>query len=129
MDPISDMITIINNALLVKKESVLIPPSKLKEGILELLKKEGYILNYRKIGRSPQRKILIELKYNHDGTPVINKFKKISKPGQKIYLSSTKIKPVRSGFGMAIISTSQGLMSDKEAKKRNLGGEVICEIW
>jgi len=129
MDPISDMLTAINNAIAVKKQTVIVPFSKMKERILEILKEEGYILNYRRVGKSPQKKLLIDLKYDSDKTPAINKLRKISKPGQRIYISSIEISPVKSGFGVSIISTSQGLMTNKEAKKRNLGGEVICEVW
>lgn len=127
MDPISDMLTSIRNAIAVKKSTVFVPFSKLKYEIAKLLEKEGFVEKIRKKGKK-RVFIEIDLKYSQEG-PVIQGIKRISKPGQRIYLPYTKIKKVKAGYGIAIISTSRGLMTDREAKKRKLGGEIICEIW
>jgi len=127
-DPIADMLTRIRNAQAVLKPEVFIPFSKIKYQIAKILEKEGFVESAEKKGRGVKRKIKIVLKYD-DKTPAISGLKRISKPGQRIYLPVKKIKPVRGGFGIAIISTSKGLMTDKEARKKKLGGEIICEIW
>ncbi|MFZ3054742.1 MAG: 30S ribosomal protein S8 [Minisyncoccales bacterium] len=130
MDPIADMISSINNALAVKKKQIaLYPYSNFKYSILELLKKEGLIENLDKKGRLSLRKIIVDLKYNTEGEPVITKIKKVSKQGQRIYSTHNELKPVKSGHGIAVVSTSKGLMTNKEARKAKIGGEVICEIW
>ncbi|PIR02752.1 MAG: 30S ribosomal protein S8 [Candidatus Nealsonbacteria bacterium CG_4_9_14_3_um_filter_35_11] len=129
MDPIADMLNSINNAQAIAKSQVVISPfSKLKFEILQLLKKENFILDVKKKGKGIEKKIIVDLKYN-DGSPAISKIRKISKPGRRVYLPVKKIKKVKSGYGIAIISTSSGLTTNKEAKKRKLGGEVICELW
>ncbi len=128
-DPIADMLTRIRNALIARKTSVLIPGSKLKLEIIRILKEEGYIEDYRVIEERPQSKIEVILKYDEKKRPVIAGLRKISKPGRRIYRSCRELPRVLDGLGIAIISTSQGLMTDHEARKRRLGGEVICEIW
>ena len=128
MDPIANMLTSIRNAQAVSKETVEIPFSKLKFGIAEILEKEGFIDKVEKRGRKIKKVIEIKLKYE-DKKPVISGLKRISKPGQRIYLSAQEIRRVRSGYGISIISTSKGLMTNKEARKKNMGGEIICEIW
>jgi len=134
-DPISDMLTRIRNGQMVSKSEVLIPFSKINFEIAEILEKGKFIESSKKIGRGPKRKIKIVLKYVQTGKTVSEKkpgilgLKRISKPGQRIYLPAKLLKPVRGGFGIAIISTSKGLITDKEARKKNLGGEVICQIW
>jgi len=130
MDPIADMISSINNALAVKKKQIaLYPYSNFKYSILELLKKEGLIENLDKKGRLSLRKIIVDLKYGTDGEPVITKIKKVSKQGQRIFSTHNELKPVKSGHGIAVVSTSKGLMTNNEARKAKIGGEVICEIW
>lgn len=130
MDPIADMINSINNAYAVKKRQIAIYPySDFRYAILELMKKEGIIEGLDKKGRLSARKILVDLKYDAQGNPVISKIKKISKQGQRIYSTSTELKPVKSGHGFSIISTSKGLMTNKEARKARTGGEIICEIY
>ena len=128
MDPIADMLTKIRNALLVKKEKVLVPFSKLKFQIAKILQEKGFVENVERKRRKAKKVIEITLKYSN-GESAISGLKRISKPGQRIYLPAKKIKRVKGGFGIAIISTSRGLMTDEEARKRRLGGEVICEIW
>lgn len=129
MDPIADMLTRIRNAQLVLKKDVLIPFSKLKYQIAEILKDEGFIKEAKKTGRGVKRKIRIILKYNQGQTPFIAGLKRISKPGQRIYKSAEEVKAARGGFGISIISTSKGLMTNRKANRENVGGEVICEIW
>ena len=128
MDPVSDMLTSIRNALAVKHSTVVIPFSNFKYGIAKIFEKEGFIEKIEKKGRKSKRLIEITLKYSDD-LPAISGLKKISKPGQRIYSNWKKIKRVKGGYGMAVISTSKGLMTNKEARKNKLGGEIICEIW
>jgi len=130
MDPIADMISSINNANAVfKKQMVIYPYSDFKFSILEALKKEGVIGDIEKKGRLTTKRIIVNLKYNEDGSPVLTKIKLVSKQGQRIYKQVKEIKKVKSGHGFAIISSSKGLITDKDAKKMKIGGEVICEVW
>lgn len=129
MDPIADMLTSIRNALAVQHLKVEVPFSSLKYEIAKILEKKGFVKKVEKRGRKIKKIIEITLKYSSDKTPTISGLKKISKSGQRIYLNSRQIKRVKDGYGMAIISTSKGLMTDKEAKEKKLGGEIICEIW
>ncbi len=128
MDPISDMLTSIRNALTVKHLTVSIPFSNLKYEIAKILEKEGFIEKAEKKGKRSKRFIEIVLKYT-DGLPAISGLKRTSKPGQRIYSGRKRIRRVKGGYGIAIISTSKGLMTDKEAKRQKIGGEVICEVW
>lgn len=127
-DPISDMLTRIRNAQAVSKPDISLPFSSLKYSIAKILEKEGLIESTEKKGRGPKKKINIVLKYNEEG-PVISGLKRVSKPGQRLYYSSKDIRPVRGGFGIAIVSTPKGLMTDRDARKKNIGGEIICEVW
>ena len=130
MDPIADMISSINNAVAVSKKQVMIYPySDFKFSILELLKKQGLVGEVEKKGRLSARRIVLNLKYDEKGEPVFSKIKLVSKQGQRIYKQVKKIRKVRSGHGLAVISSSQGLMTDAEARKKKVGGELICEIW
>lgn len=128
MDPISDMLTSIKNALAVRHSTVSVPFSNLKYEIAKILEKEGFVEKVEKRGRI-KKNLIVTLKYSEDKIPAILGLKRISKPGQRIYKSSREIKKVKGGYGIAIISTSKGLMTDKETRKQKLGGEVICEIW
>jgi len=130
-DPISDMLTQIRNAQTVGRSTVDIPFSKLKFSLAEILKKEGFLKKVSKKGRGAKRKIEIELLYEDKKNKIskINQLKRVSKPGKREYIRSKDIYPVLSGKGISIISTSKGLMTGKEAKKKGLGGEVLCEIW
>lgn len=130
MDPIADMICSINNAQAVgKKQVIFYPYSDFKYAFLELLRNEGFIDNVEKKGRLSKRKIVVDLKYTEDGKPKITKIRKISKQGQRIYSTYKELKPVKSGYGVSILTTSKGLLTNKEARKNKIGGEVICEIW
>jgi len=128
MDPIADMLTSIRNAQAVLKETAVIPYSEIKFEILKILKKENLIEEVEKKGRKARRSIEIKLKYDNK-EPAISSLKRVSRPGQRIYVVAGKIRRVRDGYGIAIISTSRGLMTNKKARNQNLGGEIICEIW
>jgi len=130
MDPIADMICSINNAQAVgKKQVIFYPYSDFKYAFLELLRNEGFIDNVEKKGRLSKRKIVVDLKYTEDGKPKITKIRKISKQGQRIYSTYKELKPVESGYGISILTTSKGLLTNKEARKNKIGGEIICEVW
>jgi len=128
MDPITDMLNRIRNAQATLKSKADIPFSKIKYEIAKILEKEKLIAKVEKKGKKAKKFIEITLKYE-DKIPAISGLKRISKPGQRIYLPYKKIKPVRAGYGIAIISTSKGLMTDKEVRREKVSGEVICEIW
>jgi small subunit ribosomal protein S8 len=127
-DPISDMLNRIRNAQAVLKTQLDFPFSNFKYEIAKILEKEGFIEKIEKKGKKTKRTIEIILKYD-DKKPAISGLKRISKLGQRIYSPSKKIKKIRGGYGILIISTSKGLMTNKEAKRQKLGGEIICEIW
>jgi small subunit ribosomal protein S8 len=128
-DQIADMLTIIRNALAVKKPFAVVPFSKLKMELAKLLLKNGFIEKVDTEGRKVKKEIKIYLKYNEDRVPAISGLKRISKPGQRIYKKYKELRPVKFGYGIAVISTSKGLLTDKEARKQKLGGELICEVW
>lgn len=128
-DPIADMLTRIRNANIANHSSIELPHSKLKGNLAQLLKAEGYISEYsvKEVGKF---KILtIQLKYNDDRTPVITNLRRVSKPGLRTYTKSKKLPKVLGGLGVAIVSTSKGLLTDRKAKKENVGGEVLCYVW
>lgn len=130
MDPVADMISSINNANAVsKKQIVVFPYSDFKYAILEILKKEGILEDLEKKGRLSGKRIIATLKYGDNGEKVLTKIKLISKQGQRIYKQVKEIKKVKSGHGFSILSSSKGLITDKEAKKMKIGGELICEVW
>ena len=128
-DPIADMLTRIRNANTSKHKTVDIPASKMKTGIAEILFREGYIKAYEEIKDENQGIIRVTLKYDEKGNRVIDGLKRISKPGLRVYASCEELPKVLNGLGIAIISTSKGVMSDKEARKLGIGGEVICYVW
>ena len=127
-DPLADMFTRIRNASNAGHEKVDIPSSSMKVSIAEILKSEGFINNYKVISDNKQGVLRIYLKYNN-GTPVINNIVKISKPGLRNHVGVGKIPEVKKGYGTAILTTSKGILTDKDAKKNNVGGELICKIW
>lgn len=129
VDPIGDMITRIRNAQMRSLSSVKIPGSNFRKKILDVLKKEGYISNYQ-ILSDPKFKnsLSVDLKYNN-GNPVIKEIKRISKPGRRIYAKADSIPTIQNGLGLAIVSTSKGIMSDNEARNQNIGGEIICRVF
>ena len=127
-DPIADYLTRVRNASKARKVRVEIPSSKMKIGLSNILKSRGYIVDYEVIEDTKQNKINILLKYK-DGLPAISGLKKISKPGLRVYKKSTEMPRVLNGLGTAVISTSKGLLTDKEARQQLQGGEVVCYIW
>lgn len=127
-DPIADLLTRLRNGWLVKKKSIVAPYSKMNIAILKILYRVGILENIRVFGEDNKKNIKVYLKYDQQGNPVIETLQKISKPGRRIYVGYRDLKPVKSGYGFRIISTSRGLMTDYEARRRKLGGEIICEI-
>ena len=128
-DPIADMLTRIRNANIVRHETVEIPASKIKREIAEILKKEGFIRDAEYVEDNKQGIIRLFLKYGTNNERVISGLKRISKPGLRVYTKSQEIPRVLGGLGIAIISTSKGVMTDKEARQAKSGGEVICYVW
>ena len=128
-DPIADMITRIRNAQMRKLNSVLIPNSKFRARILDVLKEEGYISDYKILSEKRKNSLLhVDLKYNN-GMPVIREIERISKPGRRIYTKADSIPRIQSGLGMVIVSTSMGIMSDNNARLKKIGGEIICKVF
>ena len=128
-DPVGDMFTRIRNGQMRNLDTVNIPASKFRSKILDILKSEGYINNYFLENSENNKKIIkVNLKY-YEGNPVIKEIKRISKPGRRVYSRATSIPKIQNGLGLAIISTSQGVMSDIEARKNNVGGEIICKVF
>jgi small subunit ribosomal protein S8 len=128
-DPIADMLTRIRNAVMVSHETVDIPASKLKIELARVLKEEGFIENYEVIEEGKFKVIKITLKYDSNRKPVITKLERISKPGLRTYSKSKNLEKVLGGLGISIVSTSKGLMTDRRARKENLGGEVLCYVY
>ena len=128
-DPIADMITRIRNAQLRTLDSVSIPSSKFRAKILDVLKEEGYISDYKFLSDAKNKgSLIVNLKYNN-GLPVIKEIRRISKPGRRIYTKADSIPKIQSGLGIAIVSTSMGIMSDNDARSKNIGGEIICKVF
>jgi small subunit ribosomal protein S8 len=128
-DPIADMLTRIRNANIVRHETVEMPASKIKKEIAEILKREGFIRDAEYIEDAKQGMIRLFLKYGQSNERVITGLKRISKPGLRVYAKSTELPKVLGGLGIAVISTSKGVMTDKEARQSKSGGEVVCYIW
>ena len=128
-DPIADMLTRIRNANTVGHDTVDVPASKIKKSIAEILTEEGYIKGFELIDDSKQGVIRVQMKYGADKERVISGIKKISKPGLKVYAKAEDVPRVLGGLGIAIVSTSKGVISDREARKLGIGGEVICYVW
>ncbi len=128
-DTIADMLTRIRNANSMGYEEVTVPASKLKVELARILKEEGFINEYKVVSEDVQKNILLTLKYGKKKEKVITGLKRISKPGLRVYVKSDEVPKVLNGLGIAIISTSKGVMTDKEARKNNLGGEVLAYVW
>ena len=132
-DPIADMLTRIRNAVRVERPHVLMPISKVKRGLAEVLKREGYIWDWEEVapaqGEPPVQQLKLHLKYGPNGERVIRRIRRISKPGRRVYSGADNMRPVLGGLGITIISTSRGVVSDREARQRRLGGEVLCELY
>ena len=128
VDPVGDMITRIRNAQLRALNNVTIPSSKFRARILDVLKQEGYISNYKISSDNKRESLLVDLKYSN-GLPVIKEIKRVSKPGRRIYAKAGSIAKIQNGLGLAIVSTSMGIMSDNDARAKNIGGEIICRVF
>lgn len=128
-DPLADMLTRIRNGGMAKHNSVDIPHSMMKKNIAEILKQEGYITDFAVISNKPHDIIRIGLKYDQDNNMVISGLRRVSKPGCRVYVRAGDISPVLSGLGVALLSTSEGVMSGQDARKQQVGGELLCEVW
>tara|TARA_B100000686_G_C16641747_1_gene890524 strand:- start:201 stop:596 length:396 start_codon:yes stop_codon:yes gene_type:complete len=127
-DPIGDMIARIRNGQMRSLDNIQMPGSKLRENILKVLKEQGFISDYKVLSDKNKKNITVNLKYDH-GFPVIKEIKRISKPGRRIYASAHSIPKIQNGLGISIVSTSKGVMTDYEARKQNVGGEIICRVF
>ena len=128
-DPIADMLTRIRNAVRVERPYVEMPLSKVKRGLADALKREGYIWDWKELDATPVKQLRIDLKYGPNGERVIQRIRRVSKPGCRVYSRARDLRPILNGQGITILSTSRGVVSDREARQKNLGGEVLCEIW
>ena len=128
-DPIGDMLTRIRNGIMASYDAVDIPSSKLKMNIVKVLKSEGFIKNYRIMNEGARETIRVFLKYDENGVAVIGGLKRVSKPSRRFYTKTDKIPKVLGGLGVNILSTSKGVMTDREARKMGVGGEVLCAVW
>lgn len=129
-DPVADLLSRIRNAHMVKHDRVDAPASKLKLEVVKLLKEQGFIERFQLLEDDPvEKKLRIFLRYTKEGEPVIRHMKRISKPGRRVYRRADQIRPILNGLGVGIVSTSQGLLTDAQARERRVGGEILCEIW
>jgi small subunit ribosomal protein S8 len=128
-DPIGDMLTRIRNAMMARKESVTLPASNLKERVAEILRDEGYVQSVTRGTTDQGNTLTIGLRYGQDNQNAIQSMRRVSRPGQRIYVRHTTIPRVRSGLGVSILSTSRGVLTDRQARKLGVGGELLCEVW
>lgn len=128
-DPISDMLTRIRNAAAVGHDAVTMPSSKLKEDVARILTEEGFIDRFDVSDAGPGKALTLSLRYGDRRRPVIKGLRRISKPGHRVYRGAKDLPRVQGGLGVAVVSTSQGLLPDREARRRRLGGEIVCEVW
>jgi small subunit ribosomal protein S8 len=128
-DPIADMLTRIRNAVMARHDSVLIPASRMKLYIAKILKQEGFITDYEVLGGRPKRQIKMVLKYDDKKKPFISGLKRVSKPGLRVYVQGNEIPRVYGGLGIAIVSTSKGVMTGQKAWRQGIGGELLCYVW
>ncbi len=127
-DPVADMLTRIRNAVRVERQFVDMPVSRLRRGVAEVLKREGYIWDYSEVDGEPVKQLRIELKYGPNGERIIQSVRRVSKPGRRVYTKCADLRPIMNGLGISIVSTSRGVISDREARQQKLGGEVLAEI-
>jgi small subunit ribosomal protein S8 len=128
-DPIADMLTRIRNGLTVRKSFVLVPSSKIKVAIAQILLEEGFIQGYEVTKDRPQANIRVWLKYDDKRRPLVTGLERVSKPGRRVYKGRRELPWVLSGLGIAIVSTPKGVMTDREARRQNVGGEILCHVW
>ncbi|VAW73025.1 SSU ribosomal protein S8p (S15Ae) [hydrothermal vent metagenome] len=128
-DPIADLLTRIRNAIQIERPFVEMPSSKIKVGIVEALQREGYIWDFEVVEQAPQNVLRVNLKYGPNGEKVIQTIKRVSKPGCRVYSAKDKMPEVLQGLGILILSTNKGVLSNREARKEHVGGEVLCTVW
>lgn len=128
-DPIGDMLTRIRNGIMARKEQIEVPASNLKERVAEILRDEGFIQSVARSNSETANVIVLGLRYGSDNQSAIQTIRRVSRPGQRIYVGSGSIPKIRSGLGMAILSTSRGVLTDRQARKMGVGGELLCEVW
>jgi len=128
-DPIADMLTRLRNATMVRHDRTDVPASKMKLEIAKILKQEGYIRTFKVLEEGAQGVLRIYLKYSPDGEPVIHGIQRVSKPGLRVYRGVQELPKVRNGLGVAVVSTSRGVVTDEQARRLGVGGEILCEIW
>ena len=128
-DPIADMLTRIRNAIGIERPFVDVPTSRVKQGIAEVLQREGYIWDFEVVDTAPQKTLRISLKYGPNGERVVQEISRVSKPGRRVYSEVSAMPSVREGMGIYVLTTNQGIISDREARKRGVGGEVLCRVW
>lgn len=127
-DPIGDLLIRIKNAYMADHEQVEVPFSKLKQAVLQILEKEGYVGEVRVVGTAPKQQLVVNLKYTKH-QPAMSGIKQLSRPSRRLYASANEIPKSLGGYGVTIVSTNQGVMSDTDARKKNVGGELICQVW
>lgn len=128
-DPVADMLTRIRNALQIERPYVDMPLSRLKQGIAEALQREGYIWDYEIVEQAPQNVLRVNLKYGPNGERVIQSLQRVSSPGRRVFTRIKDTEDVRQGLGVTILSTSRGILSNREARTQHVGGEILCEVW
>jgi small subunit ribosomal protein S8 len=128
-DPIADLLTRVRNGYMAKKDEVSVPTSKIKSRVAELLRDEGYIEDVAQVPDKQQGLLVLRLRYDEKGHPVLHGLKRESRPGRRVYVSGYELPKVRNGLGTAIISTSRGVMTDRKARREKVGGEYLCSIW
>lgn len=128
-DPISDLLARIRNAYTAKHDRLDLPTTKVLVEICKVLERQGYIEGIEILDGDPRKTLRIFLKYSDEGEPVIQHLQRVSTPGRRVYMGSDDMKPVLNGLGIGVVSTSQGLLTDSEARERRVGGEVLCEVW
>ncbi|MEK6238967.1 MAG: 30S ribosomal protein S8 [Planctomycetales bacterium] len=128
-DPIADMLTRIRNAVRIEQPFVHMPVSKVKRGLAEVLKREGYIWDWREAPGEPSAVLELALKYGPNGERLIRRIQRVSRPGRRVYCGYKDLRPVLNGLGIQVVSSSQGVLSDREARDKQVGGEVLCELW
>ncbi len=128
-DPIADLLTRVRNAMLALHTEAIMPSSKLREEVARILSEEGYIDGYSVEDASVGREMTIRLRYDEERVPALTGLQRVSKPGRRVYKGASEVPRVRGGIGVAILSTSDGVMTDREARRRNVGGEILCEVW
>ena len=128
-DSLSDLFTRLRNAMRAGHDRVEMPASRLKEEVLKVLEQEGFIASYRRMEEGPRATLRVGLKYDHEGEPIVAGLERVSRPGRRIYAKADAIPSVLGGLGVALVSTSRGIVTDKTAREKRLGGEVLCNVW